>query len=227
MVAGTAGDMRRLLQRVTVEYRHLRAGPTTRCSGWCRWTTPPGTSTGPRGTSSACRLDFPATPLLRAGRLLGGAHLLRRQQSRGRLPLAGRRDGAGAERRRAAEPARLPLPAMRSRAAGLRRRTAGPRDSTGQPRRAATSTAGASPVARRCAEPAVPPPAAGAEPRRLQSRTPTPTGARPRRDAPLRAGAARAAGADGLPRADRRRRPRGRRAEDAAPEGAPARAHAW
>ena len=32
---------------------HLELGATTRCSGWCRWTTPPGTSTAPPGTSSA------------------------------------------------------------------------------------------------------------------------------------------------------------------------------
>ena len=89
-----AGDMRRLLQRVTVE-RHS-AGPTMRCSGWCRWTTPRGTSTGPPGSRTpGARLSRPRPAA--AGGLLGRAHLFRRRD-RWPLPLAGGWDGTGAER---------------------------------------------------------------------------------------------------------------------------------
>ena len=112
MVADNAGDMRRALQRVVVEYP-TSDWATTRWCGWCRWTTPPGASTRPRETSSACGRISPSLRLYAQAAYWARPDVLRPQGPRARLRVAGRRNGPRGRQPRAAEPARLPVSALR------------------------------------------------------------------------------------------------------------------
>ena len=92
MVADNAGDMRRALQRVAVEY------PTSDWSDDALMRLVQ-MDYATRSFDAAARnlerlrQDFPAHSAVRAGRLLGGPDVLRPQEPRARLRVAGRRNG--------------------------------------------------------------------------------------------------------------------------------------
>ena len=163
----SAGDMRRQLQRVTVEYATSELG---------RRRAAPAGADGLRHPELRRRRPEPrAAParlpgLAAAGRRppTGRAARTSTTTTRGGLPLARRRHGAGAERRRAAEPARLPLSALRP-AVRLRATAHAATDSTraGLDRagcRAACAVAGTDLRHAACGSRAAPPP-----PRRVRT----------------------------------------------------------